>query len=462
LGARCNARRLAADLRAMPLRATLLSLLLPACVSWEPPESAATTTGPAELDTTSTSGWQLPARERGKSSTSTSTSTTTTSSAAPDPDVEPAPTTGAPLPTIDLTALRIAELHPDPAGKDGGPDSPEFLELVHVGEAPLALAGLEIVARSWPVLTAEELGLADATLQPGERLLITRYAASADRPEPAVEAIEGGLRAAFVSEDGLRNADGGVLLRAGDVLGDLLIYGAAQPAPWDSPDWTGPPAPTPGSGASLCRGASDHDDASDWSICAPSPGAAPEPELDATTGTMESSTGEPEPAEVAIVEVLSNPPGPGNAEKAAEFVELVNLGPGSVDLADWSIADTVDLPATGADPLLYLAGDGGCAPSTCLAPGARAIVVGNLYTGPTGPGLVLVTDDTTIANAGLAVHEPVVLRDGSATLRSSYRAWTDPLVAPDPALTEEALLRGDPAAADTPEAWVFAAPSPGQ
>ena len=93
--------------------------------------------------------------------------------------------------------------------------------------------------------------------------------------------------------------------------------------------------------------------------------------------------------------------------------------------------------------------------------GQRAILVGNLYSGPKGPGLVLVTDDTTLANAGLAVHEPVALRDGEGALRSTYRAWPDPLVAPDPALTEAALVRVSPDVPDSPEAWSFAAPTPG-
>jgi hypothetical protein len=48
-----------------------------------------------------------------------------------------------------------------------------------------------------------------------------------------------------------------------------------------------------------------------------------------------------------IVEVLSNPPGPGNGEKADEFVELINLGPGDVDLAAWTIADSIAETPTG-------------------------------------------------------------------------------------------------------------------
>lgn len=441
-------------------------LFVIACVPFEPPgdsptQTTAVTSG--ETGEPGTGGWQIPPRDRGKETaggTSTSTTTTTTgpTPASSEGGSEmPGSTTG---PGFDPAALQIAELHPDPAGKDGGADSPEFVELVHVGEAPLELAGLELLARAWPGLHGDELGLAGYSLAPGGRLLVLRYAEASDVPDPAVAEIAGGLRVAFATDEGLRNADGGALLP-----GDAVIYGADQPAPWDAGAWRGPPAPMPGPGNSLCRlSAVDHDDASDWAICPPSPGAANE--LDGgTTGADDESTGttgEPLPAEVAIVEVLSNPPGPGNLEKASEFVELLNLGPGAVDLADWTIADDASETPTGADPLLWLSGDGGCEPATCLAPGQRAIIVGNAYSGPTGAGLVLVTDDTTIANAGLAVHEPVVLRDGAKALRSTYRVWPDPLAAPDPALTEEALVRGDPAAPDEPGAWSFAAPTPGQ
>ena len=55
-----------------------------------------------------------------------------------------------------------------------------------------------------------------------------------------------------------------------------------------------------------------------------------------------------------------------------------------------------------------------------------------------------------------------MLRDGEKLVRSTYRVWPDPLVMPDPAVTEEALVRGDPAAPDEPGAWSFAAPTPGQ
>lgn len=458
------------------MRALLLLLATPACIPWEQPgaDPSSTSSGVIDPGTTGTTGWQVPPRERGNGPVSTSTTSTSTSTSGPDPDpTAPGTSTTEPLPAIDLSMLRIGEIHPDPDGKDGGPDSPEFIEIVHVGDEPLALAGLEIAARAWPTIRAADLGLADLSLAPGQRLTIARHATAGDLPDPPITIDDAGIRVAFAADSGLRNADGGALLRSGELLGDLMIYGAAQPAPWDGDGWIGAPAPSPGSGHSLCRlPVEDHDDASDWSVCPPSPGLANEPEVSDTTGddpgttASESTgstgtTGEPLPAEVVILEVLSNPPGPGSEEKYAEFVEIVNLGPGSVDLATWTIADALAEQPTGADPLLHHAGDGGCVPNTCLAAGERAIIVGNLYTGPTGPGLVLVTDDTTLANAGLAVHEPVALRDGEGALRSTYRAWPDPLVAPDPALTEEALVRATADAADAPEAWSFAAPTPG-
>jgi hypothetical protein len=425
----------------------------------------------AEATSAAETDWQLPGRgPPAEPMPATSSSSTTSGPPGTGPETAPETTAGPAGPRVDLTALVIAEVLPDPAGKDGGAASPEFVEILHVGADETSLAGLEIVARAWPVLDAEELGIAGHTLLPGQRLTVLRYAAAADVGQPlAVDA--GGLTAAFAHGDGLRNADGGVLLRADGVIGDLVIFGAAQPAPWDSPEaWSGAPAATPGSGAALCRHAGDdHDAAEDFYGCAPSPGAAGD-EAGGTTGGettgtggdsgSSETTGSPSPAEVAIVEVLSNPPGPGSTEKAAEFVEVVNLGPGSVDLAGWTIADALAEDADGVDPLLHLAGDGGCAPATCLAAGERAVIVGGAYSGPASPGLMLVTDDTTLANAGLAVHEPVVLRDADGVVRSTYRAWPDALAAPDPALTEEALVR-DPAAPDVPESWSFAPPTPG-
>lgn len=441
------------------MRSVLLILPLTACTTWEPPPGRlSTTSGIFEAADESGDDWQVPPRRDDRPPVSSSAATSPADPAGSTaPDDEPPP-------AIDLDALQIVEVHPDPAGKDGGLDSPEFVEILHVGSAPVALVSLEIVARAWPVLSAADLGLEHAELAPGQRLVIRRHASAAELPATTPEGDA--LQVAFVASGGLRNSDGAVLLRAGGRLGDLVIYGAAQPAPWDGTEaWSGPPAPAPGSGKSLCRvGAVDHDAADDFVVCAPTPG---EPSPVDEADPAESSTGEPGttgealPAELVIVEVLSNPPGPGSTEKYAEFVEVLNLGPGSVDLADWTIADSLAAGATGVDPLLYRSGDGGCAPNTCLAPGRRALIVGNLYNGETGDALVLMTDDTTIANAGLGALEPVVLRDGADLPRSTYRAWPDPQAEPNPSVTEMALERADPAAPDAPEAWSFAAPSPG-
>ncbi|MEZ4429735.1 MAG: hypothetical protein R3A51_18820, partial [Nannocystaceae bacterium] len=80
---------------------------------------------------------------------------------------------------------------------------------------------------------------------------------------------------------------------------------------------------------------------------------------------------------------------------------------------------------------------------------------------PTGDALVLVTDDSTLADGGLSSLEPVVLRDARGAVVSTYRLWTDPEAAPNPATRDDALVRDDVAAPDTPEHWQFAAPTPG-
>lgn len=360
-------------------------------------------------------------------------------------------------PTIDLTALRVSEVLADPAGKDGASGSLEFIELVHIGAAPTPLAGLVVLARGWPELRSGDLGIADEVLAPGERLVVLRHASAADLPVPPVIREGAVVRAHFADSGGLRNDDGAVVLAdEPGSLGDAILYGAPQPPPFDAAPWLGPPVAAAASGSSLCRldVTLDSDDASDWALCDPTPGELPPP--------ADDTTGEPPlPAEVVAVEVLANPPGPATLEKHAEFVELVNLGPGAVDLAGWTIADNTDPNAPGIDPLLYFGGDGGCAPQTCLAPGRKALLVGSLYQGPVGEALVLKTDDTALANAGLGSTEPVVVRDADGQVRTTYRVWLDPLAAPDPTANETAVVRGAPDAPDEPESWAFAAPTPG-
>lgn len=393
--------------------------------------------------------WELPPLDLGLADPTTGTGTG---------EHVPGGSTGAIAPTFDLAALRVSEVLADPDGKDGAAGSPEFVELIHVGAADLPLAGLVLAARGWPELRMGDLGLAEQILQPGDRLVISRLGLVSDLPVPTVIREGAVVRAAFADPGGLRNADGAIALF--DELGnpgDAVVYGQAQPAPFDDPTlWTGAPVAAADGGNSLCRPdpTLDTDTADDWSACDPTPGELP-PAADDTTGEP------PLPATVAIVEVLANPPGPATLEKHAEFVELVNLGPGPVDLAAWTIADALEPDAPGSDPLLYFGGDGGCLPATCLAPGGRALIVGSTYQGPVGGALVLKTDDASIANAGLGNHESVVLRDGDGELRTTYRAWFDPLADPDPAAMEAAVVRVAPEAPDEPASWTFGAPTPG-
>lgn len=383
--------------------------------------------------------------------------------AAPDATTGGADTGGSVLtdsldgPTIDLTALRVSEVLADPEGKDGAPGSLEFVEIVHVGDLPTPLAGLVVLARGWPELRSGDLGLADEVLAPGERLVILRHATAADLPVPPVIREGAVVRARFADSGGLRNDDGAVVLAdERGWLADAVLYGAPQPPPFDGAPWLGAPAAAAASGSSLCRPdvTIDSDTAADWALCEPTPGELPPP--------ADDTTGEPPlPAEVVAVEVLANPPGPATLEKHAEFIELINLGPGTVDLAGWTVADSTDPNAPGIDPLIYFGGDGGCAPQTCLAPGRRALLVGSLYEGPVGEALVLKTDDTALANAGLASTEPVVVRDAEGQVRTTYRVWDDSLAAPDPTANETAVVRGDPGAPDAPASWDFAAPTPG-
>lgn len=180
------------------------------------------------------------------------------------------------------------------------------------------------------------------------------------------------------------------------------------------------------------------------------------------TAGANTTTGGTASADVAIVEVLSNAPGPSADEKHLEYVEFLNVGTAVIDLTDWRIADDTDPAASGIDPLLYASGDGGCGPSPCLAPGHRAIVTGNAYTGDVGDGLVLFTDDTTLADGGLTSTEPVVLYDATGAVVSTYRAWSDPRSDPYPGSTEQAVERIDPMGTDQPSNWRFAPPTPGR
>ncbi|MCB9567646.1 MAG: lamin tail domain-containing protein [Myxococcales bacterium] len=367
-----------------------------------------------------------------------------------------------------LAELRLTEVLANPDGKDGGADSPEIIELVNLADFAVDLDRLTILARGWPRLDADDLGLDDRALAPGELLLLRRYASPEDAPWIGVAAEDGVLAVNLVTNEGLRNGDGAVLLTVdGDVAIDALIYGAPPPPSHDLPGaWIGAPVESAGAGVSLCRldPAIDSDRADDWGACAPSPGMI---EGDGgTTGDTDtgdtSSGGEaPVDATVVIVEVLSNAPGPSDQEKTLEYVEILNLGPDDVDLDGWTIADAIADDAPGRDPVLYREGDGGCAPQTCLAAGARALVVGGAYSGPTGGALVFETDDMTLADGGLTASEAVVLRRSDDTIASTYRVWDDPFADPYPINVEEPVHRQAVDLEDAPASWLLGPPTPG-
>ncbi|MEZ4384608.1 MAG: lamin tail domain-containing protein [Nannocystaceae bacterium] len=371
---------------------------------------------------------------------------------------------------VDLSGLRLTEVLANPEGKDGAGDSPELVEFMNTSPQATPLRGLTLLARGWPRLDADALGIDDHALPPGGLLVLRRYFAAEEAPWIGVAAEDELLEVHLVTADGLRNSDGAVLLVGpDDAPVDALIYGGPPPPSHDLDGaWIGPPVDPPVSGSSWCRADPeiDSDAAEDWTPCSPSPGELPAPwdtggDTDTDTDTGSTTADPPVDATVVIVEVLSNAPGPSAKERELEYVELLNLGPDAVDLEGWTVADAAELDAPGRDPLLFREGDGGCEPALCLAPGRRALLVGNAYLGPVGDALVLETDDTTLADGGLTAHEPVVLRDADDDVASTYRLWDDPYAEPYPIELELPLHRETPEATDSATAWAFAESSPG-
>lgn len=364
-----------------------------------------------------------------------------------------------------LAQLKILEVFVDPPGKDGAANAPEFVELHNPGPLAVPLEGLAVEARSWPRVTGADLGLDAAVLAVDGILVIRRWANDVDPALTAVQVEGSTIVTGFIHGDGLRNQDGVVSVEGADVL----VYGALPEQPVSG--WIGGPAAAPGSGAALCRRVptTDSNSLDDWSICEPGPGSLEPKLLDEQIGfptdlAVDTEDGESpipiEPGAIQIVEVLADAPGPSSEEKFWEFIEIANLSENEVELSHALVGDAETLDAPGVDPLVYLEGDGGCASPTCLAPGRRALIVGMGYLGEVGEALVLATDDSTIADGGLTMYEPVVLWDGLGTMVSSYRVWPDPQGDPHPE-GEQPLHRLDPAGADEPTNWVAAPASPG-
>jgi hypothetical protein len=356
---------------------------------------------------------------------------------------------GGPDPVPDLASeqpadpalgqLLITEVLADPDGTDGGADSPEFVEISNPGPLPVALDALRVNATSWPLVDGVELGLAGLVLEVDGILIIRRWRTDVDRELANVDVVDGVVWTGFLHSGALRNTDGSVALDAGTLSIDQVVYGPAEAVQ------------ASGSGLSLCR------DGSDWVPCTPNPGQleASDEGPDVPNERMPIPNGA-----LSIVEVLANPPGASSEEKPYEFIEIINVSENPLELDGCLVGDAPDFAAPGVDPLEYLTGDGGCDTPTCLAPGARALIVGQGYLGESGSALVLTTDDTTIADGGLTNTEPVVLWNESGEIISSYRLWPDPAGEPLPSI-EQPLHRIDPLADDVPASWISAPASPG-
>lgn len=338
-----------------------------------------------------------------------------------------------------LQQLRLTEVLVDPPGKDGGPDSPEFIEIQNPGPLPVKLDGLRIVATTWPKLDAIKLGLLGVELGVDELLVVRRWTTEVDPALAALDIFDAVIWTGFLHSSGLRNTDGSIVLETGATVIDQLDYGAD---------------PAPAAGLSLCR---MDELGMIWAQCPSSPGLLGSP---AGMGETPIEPNPIPPGAVQIVEVLANPPGPSSGEKSYEFVEILNISENPVELMGCRIGDAVSFNAPGVDPLLYDSGSGGCESETCLAPGARAIIVGKGYLGETGGALVLSTDDTTIADGGLTNTEPVVLWSPRGEALSTYRFWRNPADSPVPS-DGQALHRVEPNAEDTPENWLGDLPTPG-
>ena len=375
---------------------------------------------------------------------------------AEDADSDSGSDTGAESADPALAQLLITEVLVDPDGKDGGPDSPEFVELTNPGPLPVSLDGIRVSAASWPVVDAAKVGLESQVLEPGEILVIRRWATDSDPSLASLEFQAPVLWAGFLHSGGLRNDDGSVAIEAGTTSIDQVIYGIDPTEP--STGWTDSAVSAPGSGESLCRvDGPDQNSAVDWAPCNPNPGVLGLGDGGGDGGGDALSIAQ---GAVQIIEVSANPPWPASEENPYEFVEIVNTSEDQLELSGCRIGDDASIDAPGLDPLGYISGDGGCESPTCLAPGKRAIIVGQGYLGETGGALVLAVDDTTIANSGLTNTEPVVLWDALDTMVSSYRLWNDPAEAPLPS-DEQPLHRIQTDAADEPQSWISAPPSPG-
>lgn len=152
---------------------------------------------------------------------------------------------------------------------------------------------------------------------------------------------------------------------------------------------------------------------------------------------------------LVLTEILANPAGP---EPDQELVEITNQAAASVSLAGLLLED-----GGGGDPL----------PDVVLAPGGRAVVVGERFIDGGGedpavaPGAVVVRVPGRIGRDGLAnAGEVVTLRDAAGGIISRYGGWVDVSAA---AWNGRSVHRKADGACDGPGAWTTSpeAPTPG-
>lgn len=136
------------------------------------------------------------------------------------------------------------------------------------------------------------------------------------------------------------------------------------------------------------------------------PDPDPDPDPDPVSGLL-------------FTEILANPEG---TESAGEYVEVMNAGGETVDLAGLHIDDD------GSEGDLL----GPCAEGqpTTLGPGKIALLVGESFVAPADliPGTVVVcTDRSTLTPRGLknSGGEILVLKDSNGTELASYGGWID-------------------------------------
>jgi len=142
---------------------------------------------------------------------------------------------------------------------------------------------------------------------------------------------------------------------------------------------------------------------------------------------------------VVIARVHPNPVGP---EPAQEFVELVNVSDGDVELEGWELTDSLEKP-------------GDLLPPFRLAAGGLVRVAGKNYDPgsevdppPEGDLIVL---DSSLANAGLGNGgEPLYLFDAFGMLVSRYGGWID--TGDDPGLS---VRRTTLYACDVATSWIL-------